>query len=478
MLRKTDFYIGGCWTAPAVAQVAQVVNPADEQAFAEVSMGSTADVDTAVAAARSAFPSWRAASVSERVEAIEALLRAYEGRVGEMASTISAEMGAPMRLATEGQAASGAVHIRNAITTLRNYAFERHFEGRKGEWIVREPIGVCGLITPWNWPMNQIAVKVAPAIAAGCTVVLKPSENAPLSALLFAEIVHEAGLPPGVFNLVNGTGSEVGEALAAHPDVDMVSLTGSARAGIAVSHAAAGTVKKVALELGGKSPNVVFADCGLEDAVRRGVRHCFLNSGQSCNAPSRMLVERSVYDEAVAIAAECASATKVGDPRTDGAHLGPLSSRAQFDRVQRYIGSGITEGARLVAGGMGRPEGMNKGFYARPTVFADVTNSMRIAREEIFGPVLVMIPFDTEEQAVSIANDTPYGLAGFVQSGDQARAARVARAMRAGNVQINGTMLPYGVPFGGYRQSGLGREGGVFGFEEFLEVKAVSGMPD
>lgn len=478
MLKKTGFYIGGRWVAPAASRVAEVVNPADEKPFAEVSMGSTQDVDAAVAAARAAFPAWSATSRKERLGLLEALLGAYERRVDEMAATISSEMGAPIQLARDGQAASGAVHIRNTIKVLAEYVFEEPFEGRAGERIVREPIGVCGLVTPWNWPMNQIAVKAVPALAAGCTVVLKPSEAAPLSAMLFAEIVHEAGFPAGTFNLVNGTGEEAGAALAAHPGVDMVSLTGSTRAGVAVSRAAAGTVKRVALELGGKSPNVVFADSGLEAAVERGVRHCFLNGGQSCNAPSRMIVERQAYGRAVEIAAECAASVKVGRPGEDGGHIGPLASKAQFDRVQKYIGAGIAEGARLAAGGMGRPEGFPRGYYVRPTVFSGVTNRMRIAREEIFGPVMVMIPFDTEEQAVAIANDTPYGLAAFVQSGDVGRAERVARAIRAGNVQINGTFLPFSVPFGGYKQSGLGREGGVFGFEEFLEVKAISGMPE
>jgi aldehyde dehydrogenase (NAD+) len=338
---------------------------------------------------------------------------------------------------------------------------------------------VCGLITPWNWPMNQVALKVAPALAAGCTVVLKPSEIAPLSAMLFAEMIDEAGFPAGVFNLVNGDGPTVGEAMSSHPDIDMMSFTGSARAGTAVTKAAADTIKRVTLELGGKGPNIVFADSDIPAAVKRGAIHCFNNTGQSCNAPTRMLVERSAYDEAVQVAAETAENTKVGDPTEEGNHIGPLASEMQFDKVQRLIQTGVEEGARLVAGGVGRPEGFNRGYFVRPTVFADVNNDMTIAREEIFGPVLSIIPFDGEDEAVEIANDTAYGLTGYVQSGDAARANKIARKLRSGMVQLNGAQRAAGSPFGGYRQSGNGREGGKWGLEDFLEVKAVAGwQPD
>ena len=478
MLRKTDFYIDGKWVAPAVARELEVINPADEQPFAVISLGSKADVDKAVAAARRAFPAWAAVSREERIAAIERLLDAYKARMADMAEAISREMGAPIRLATEAQAAVGASHIRNFIRALKEFSFEHPLDERSPqEMIVHEPIGVCGLITPWNWPMNQVALKVVPAVAVGCTVVLKPSEIAPLSSIVFAEIMDAAGFPAGVFNMVNGDGPTVGEAMSAHPGIDMMSFTGSTRAGIAVSKASADTVKRVALELGGKSPNLVFADADVDKAVVRGLDHMFQNTGQSCNAPSRMLVERPVYDRAVEIAAAHARTVKVGNPAEDGDHIGPLVSQAQFDKVQGLIEIAIKEGARLVAGGPGRPEGFNRGYYVRPTVFADVTNDMTIAREEVFGPVLAMIPFETEEEAVAIANDTPYGLSSYIQSGDPERVRRVARQLRSGMVQVNGAPRAPGSPFGGYKQSGLGREGGRYGIEDFLEVKAVSGWP-
>ena len=479
MLRKTDFFIDGKWVAPVVARELEVINPADEQPFAVISLGSAADVDKAVASAQRAFPAWSATSREERLALLEKLLAAYKRRMRDMAEAISAEMGAPMKLALESQAACGAGHIKSFIQVLREYEFEEPLDARNPqERIVREPIGVCGLITPWNWPMNQVTLKVVPAIAAGCTVVLKPSEIAPMSSIVFAEMMEEAGFPAGVFNMVNGDGPTVGEAMSRHPGIDMMSFTGSTRAGTAVTRAAAETVKRVALELGGKSPNIVFADVDLEDAVTRGLAHCFENTGQSCNAPTRMLVERLVYDKAVDIAAKYTSTVKVGQPAEDGDHIGPLSSDIQFDKVQGMIDAGIKEGARLVAGGLGRPEGFNRGYFVRPTVFADVNNDMRIAREEIFGPVLAMIPFETEEEAIAIANDTPYGLSAYVQSTDKVRAQRVARKLRAGMVQINGTDRPYGSPFGGYKQSGLGREGGKWGLEDFLEVKAISGFEE
>jgi aldehyde dehydrogenase (NAD+) len=400
----------------------------------------------------------------------------YERRSDEMAKTISMEMGAPISLAKAAQAGAGLGHIEAFIRVLEDFQFEHPLSPNgSGERILHEPIGVCGLITPWNWPMNQVTLKVVPAVAAGCTVILKPSEIAPLSAMLFAEMMDEAGFPPGVFNLVNGDGAGVGEAMSRHPGIDMMSFTGSTRAGIAVTKAAADTVKRVMLELGGKSPNIVFADVDLPKTVKRGAMHCFNNTGQSCNAPTRMLVERSAYDSAVEIAAEAAGSCKVGDPAEEGRHIGPLVSQAQFDKVQGLIEKGIAEGARLAAGGPGRPEGFNRGYYVRPTVFADVDTSMTIAREEIFGPVLALIPFESEQEAVDIANDTPYGLAAYVQSADQDRARRVAARLRAGNVHINGTSLSDLSPFGGYKQSGNGREGGKWGLMEFLEVKAVSG---
>lgn len=479
MLRKTDFFIDGKWVAPVVAKELEVINPADEQAFAVISMGSAADVDKAVAAARRAFESWSVTTREERLAALERLLKVYKTRMGDMAKAISDEMGAPIKLAFESQAESGAGHIEAFIRTLKDYKFETPLsDDNRVEHIVHEPIGVCGLITPWNWPMNQVTLKVVPALAAGCTVVLKPSEIAPISSVVFAEIMEEAKFPAGVFNMVNGDGPGVGEAMSRHPGIDMMSFTGSTRAGIAVAKAASETIKRVALELGGKSPNIVFADSDLEAAIKRGVRHCFNNTGQSCNAPTRMLVERPVYDRAVGIAADVAATVKVGNPADDGNHIGPLSSEVQFTKVQSLIEQGIKEGARVVAGGLGRPEGFNRGYYVRPTIFADVNNDMTIAREEIFGPVLAMIPFDSEDDAVAIANDTPYGLAAYVQSGDKVKAQRVARKLRAGMVQINGTSRPFGSPFGGYKQSGLGREGGKWGLEDFLEVKAVSGWDE
>ncbi|MBT0960819.1 aldehyde dehydrogenase family protein [Denitromonas iodatirespirans] len=474
MLDKRQFFIDGRWVAPAVAHDLEVIDPATETACAVISLGSAADTDAAVAAARAAFPAWRDTPVDERLVRLEALARIYAERADEMAAAISQEMGAPISLAKAAQAAAGAGHIKTFIRTLRGFAFERPLgEHAPNTRILYEPIGVCGLITPWNWPMNQVTLKVIPALAAGCTVVLKPSEIAPLSSMLFAEMIAAAGFPAGVFNLVNGDGAGVGTQLSGHPDVDMISFTGSTRAGIAISKNAADTVKRVSLELGGKGANLIFADAD-EKAVVRGVRRCFNNSGQSCNAPTRMLVERARYDQAVATAADVARSTAVGQPGQEGTHIGPVVSAAQFDKIQRLIQAGIDEGARLVAGGPGKPEGHGTGYFVRPTVFADVNNTMTIAREEIFGPVLSIIPFDTEDEAIAIANDSPYGLTHYVQTQDTARAKRVARALRAGMVEVNGQSLGAGAPFGGYKQSGNGREGGAWGLEEFLEVKAVS----
>nr|WP_313014487.1 aldehyde dehydrogenase family protein [Brucella intermedia] len=476
LIQKTDFYIDGAWRAPVEANSIEVINPANEKPYAVISAGSAKDIDLAVAAARKAFPSWSETSAADRIGYIRRLVEMYEARLEEMAKAISLEMGAPITLARESQAAAGLSHTKAFIAAFENFEFEELLSPKfPNQTIVREPIGVCGLITPWNWPMNQIALKVIPALAVGCTVILKPSEIAPMSAMLFAEFVDEAGFPQGVFNLVNGEGAVVGEALSQHPDVDMMSFTGSTRAGTAVSRAAAATVKRVSLELGGKSPNIVFADADLEKTIARSLAHCFENTGQSCNAPTRMLVERSVYDKAVELARKVAEGTKVGDPAEEGNHIGPLSSSIQFEKVQKLIQKGIDEGARLVAGGTGRPDGFTEGDFVKPTVFADVNNDMTIAREEIFGPVLAMIPFDTEEEAIAIANDTPYGLAAYIQTGSPERAKRVARKLRAGMVQINGTSRAPGSPFGGYKQSGNGREGGKWGLEDFMEVKLISG---
>ncbi|MGI9372041.1 MAG: aldehyde dehydrogenase family protein [Hyphomicrobiales bacterium] len=474
MQKKTDFYINGAWVPPVSANECEVVNPANEEACAVISLGSEADVDKAVAAAKEAFETYSQTSREERLALFEKLMDVMKNRHGEMADAISTEMGAPASLAKSAQAGCGPFHLQGFMEALKNFPMEEEF-GANGERVVHEPVGVCGLITPWNWPVNQIALKVLPALATGCTCVLKPSEIAPLSAIVFAEMIDEAGFPAGVFNLVNGEGPVVGEAMSRHPDIDMMSFTGSTRAGIAVSKAAADTVKRVALELGGKSPNIVFEDADLEKAIKRGVIHCFNNTGQSCNAPTRMLVQRSRYDEAVSLAEQAANKVEVGDPKEEGRHIGPLVSEIQFNKVQGLIEKGMEEGARLLVGGPGRPEGFNKGYFVRPTVFADVNNDMTIAREEIFGPVLAMIPFDTEEEAVEIANDTPYGLAAYVQTENADRAKRVARKLRAGMVHVNGAAQGPGSPFGGYKQSGNGREGGKWGLEDFLEVKSITG---
>ncbi len=476
MTVATNFYIDGAWTAPAAANPFDVINPATEEPYTQISMGGGADVDRAVAAAKRAFETWGYTTPEERAEYLTKLIEVYESRADEMAKAISQEMGAPMTLATTAQAAAGVGHLKSFLRAMKAFPWEHPLhEKQPNEYIVHEPIGVAGLITPWNWPMNQVALKVGAAMAAGCTMVLKPSEIAPMSSMLFAEFVDAAGIPAGVFNLVNGDGPTVGQAMSAHPDIDTMSLTGSARAGIAVTKTSADTIKRVSLELGGKGANIVFADSTIEKSVKRGAIHCFNNTGQSCNAPTRMLVEQSVYDDAVEIARAAAEATHVGDPMEEGRHIGPLVSQMQFDKVQGLIQAGMDEGARLVAGGTGRPEGVNRGYFVRPTVFADVTNEMTIAREEIFGPVLSLIPFEDEEHAVEIANDTNYGLTAYVQSDDQARAQRIARRLRSGMVQMNGAGRPGGSPFGGYKQSGNGREGGYWGILDFLEVKAISG---
>ncbi|MDX1068367.1 aldehyde dehydrogenase family protein [Sinorhizobium medicae] len=475
MLDKRQFYIGGEWVEPATQNDLFVLNPATEKPIAVISLGTAVDIDRAVAAAKKAFASYSRTSVEERLALLEKLLAIYKRRYDEMADTITAELGAPKTMSREQQADVGVGHLQGFIDALKRLKLREKLPN--GDTLLREPIGVCGLITPWNWPVNQIALKVVPALATGCTCILKPSEFTPLNAMLYAEMIEEAGFPAGVFNLVNGDGIHAGAALSKHRDIDMMSFTGSTRAGIAVSKDAADTVKRVTLELGGKSPNIVFADADIEERVTASILECFNNSGQSCDAPTRMLVERSVYDEVVEIARRVGMEARVGDPTKEGAHIGPLVSHIQYERVQALIEAGVAEGATLLAGGPGKPEGFESGYFVRPTIFANVDNSMRIAREEVFGPVLSIMPFDTEEEAVAVANDTNYGLAAYVQTRDRERAERVASRLRAGMVQINGGPHRYGSPFGGYKQSGNGREGGMFGLEDFLEVKTVH-LPD
>jgi aldehyde dehydrogenase (NAD+) len=467
-----QFYIDGKWVGPAKPHDFEVINPSTEEAIATISLGSAADMDKAVAAAKRAFDSYSETTREQRLAFLQKIIEIYQSKMDEMAETISLEMGAPISLSKAAQAPAGLAHFMEAMKILGQFNFD---EIRGTTLMRKEPVGVCGLITPWNWPMNQIACKVAPALAAGCTMVLKPSEIAPLSAYLFAQIIDESGLPPGVFNLVNGDGATVGAAISSHPDIAMVSFTGSTRAGIAVATAAAPTVKRVTQELGGKSANIILDDADFDAAVREGVQSCFRNTGQSCNAPTRMLVPRSKMPQAIAAAKQAAEATAVGDPFTKGVQNGPLVSRAQFEKVQHLIKKGIEEGATLIAGGSGRPEGVTKGYFVKPTVFADVRNDMTIAREEIFGPVLSIIGYEDEDDAVRIANDTPYGLSGYVTSGNIERARRVAKRIRSGNVHINGARPDFGGCFGGYKQSGNGREWGEAGLDEFLELKAVFG---
>ncbi len=467
-----QFYIDGKWVSPVQPHDVEVINPATEEVVSKISLGTVADVDEAVAAAKRAFESYSETTVEARLTLLRRIIEVYQSHSDEMAETISLEMGAPISLARAAQAPAGMRHLVEIVKVLGHFAFEE----LKGTTLMRkEPIGVCGLITPWNWPMNQIACKVGPALAAGCTMVLKPSEMAPLSAYLFAQILHEAGVPAGVFNLVNGDGTTVGAAIASHPDVAMVSFTGSTRAGIAVATAAAPTIKRVTQELGGKSANILLEDADLETWVKEGVQACFRNTGQSCDAPSRMLISASQMTEATKIAKRTADSINVGAPSSEGTHIGPLASKAQFDKVQRMIQTGLDEGATLVAGGLGRPDGFAKGYFATPTVFADVRNHMTIAREEIFGPVLCLISYEDECEAVQIANDTPYGLSGYVTSRDLERARRVAKQIRSGNVHINGARLDFAGCFGGYKQSGNGREWSEAGLEEFLELKAIFG---
>jgi len=473
MTDMTDFYIDGRWVSPAGApRLHDVINPATEKVAGRISLGTAKDVDLAVIAARRAFPAFSATSVSERIALFDRIIAGFEARNDELARTITMEMGSPITASHEVQTKNALANFRELRKVLETYQFETVMNGAL---LRREAIGVCGMITPWNWPLNQLTSKLSAALAAGCTIIVKPSEYSPLSALLLAEVLHDAGVPAGVFNLINGEGPVVGEAIASHPDIDMVSFTGSTRAGIMVAKAAADTVKRVAQELGGKSANIVLSDADLESAVAAGVKRCFGNSGQSCQAPTRMLVHRSQRDKAVAIAEAAARSMKIGDPSKPETALGPLANRNQFDKVQALIAKGIEEGATVVAGGAGKPDGFERGYYVRPTVFADVTPDMTIAREEIFGPVLSMMSYDTDDEAVEIANNTSYGLSGYVQSGDPERARRVAEKIRAGRVYINGAPTDRSLPFGGYKQSGNGREQGVFGLEEYLEVKAVLG---
>lgn len=472
MKDTTKFYINGEWVDPVTPKTMDVINPATEEPIAKISVGSEADVDKAVKAARDAFESYSQASREDRLALLGKIIEVYQGRMEEIAETITSEMGAPIWLSQRAQAAMGVAHLGTIAEILKNYEFE---ETRNGTLIRKEPIGVCGFITPWNWPINQIACKVAPALAAGCTMILKPSEVAPLNAHIFAEVLDEAGVPKGVFNLVDGTGESVGVPLSRHPGVDMMSFTGSTRAGIAVAKNAADTVKRVAQELGGKSANIILEDADLKAAVSGGVQGVMMNSGQSCNAPTRMLVPQKLHDQAAEIAKAAAEAVKVGDPHGEGTTIGPVVSEAQYNKIQDLIQKGIEEGATLMTGGTGRPEGVNKGYYVRPTIFANVTNDMTIAREEIFGPVLSILPYKDEEDAVRIANETVYGLSGYVQSGDVEHAKKIAARLRTGNVHLNGAGPDFNAAFGGYKQSGNGREWGEYGFEEFLEVKSVFG---
>ncbi len=472
MSNHLKFYIDGAWVDPVVPATLDVIDPSTEEAYTQISVGSRADVDKAVAAAKAAFPSFSQTPVAERLALLKKILEVYNKRFEDIAQAVSHEMGAPITFAREAQAWAGRAHMESTIAGLESFEFT---EKRGATTIVKEPIGVVALITPWNWPLNQIVCKVAPAIATGCTVVLKPSEIAPISGIVWAEIMEEAGVPKGVFNLVNGTGPDVGQIMAGHPDVDMVSFTGSTRAGIIVAKTAADTVKRVAQELGGKSANIVLPDADIETAVRKGVQACFGNTGQSCDAPTRMLVPADRHEEALGYAKSEAETFTVGDTRDEATILGPLVSQLQFDKVQRLIEAGIKEGATLVAGGLGRPEGVNRGYYVRPTVFGGVTNDMTIAREEIFGPVLSILPYKDEDEAVAIANDTVYGLAAYVQSENLDHARAIALKMRAGSVYLNYPDWDTMAPFGGYKQSGNGREYADWGIHDFLEIKGIVG---
>ena len=478
MIDRKNFYINGQWVNPKSKEEIKVVNPATEQDCAVIALANKDDVNDAVVAAKNAYDTWAFTSKEERIQLLEKLYESYKKRWNDIAEAITMEMGAPKDFSTKLQAGTGAAHIKSFIKYLKNFEFEKPLgEHAPNQRLIYEPKGVCALITPWNWPMNQVCLKVIPAIAAGCTMVLKPSEIAPLSSMILAEMIDEIKLPKGIFNLVNGDGAVAGNTLTSHPDVNMISFTGSTRAGALISENAAKDFKRVSLELGGKGANIIFKDADAE-AVERGALRCFRNTGQSCNAPTRMLVEKSMYDEAVERVKNFANSMKVDVATKEGDHIGPVVSKTQFDKIQSLIQVGIDEGAKLVAGGTGKPDGLDKGYFVKPTAFADVNNQMQIARTEIFGPVLSIIPFETEEEAIAIANDTPYGLLNFIQTQDQEKANRVARKLRSGMVDINGAGLAPDAPFGGYKHSGIGREAGKLGLEEYLEVKAVSGWND
>ncbi len=475
MIEKKNFYINGSWVAPKNKNEIHVINPASEKSCAVISLGGKEDIHDAVIAAKEAFKSWGFTSKEERVVYLEKLYELYKKRWNDIAEAITLEMGAPKDFSSKLQTGTGASHIKSFIRYLKDFEFEKVLgDHAKNQRVLYEPKGVCALITPWNWPINQVCLKVIPALAAGCTMVLKPSELAPLSAAIIAELIDEAKFPKGVFNLVNGDGAITGDALTSHPDVNMISFTGSTRAGALISQNAAKDFKRVSLELGGKGANIIFKDADPE-AIERGALRCFRNSGQSCNAPTRMLVEKSMYDEAIERLKKYANEFQVGDPNKEGDHIGPVISEIQFNKIQGLIQKGIDEGAKLVAGGTGKPEGLNDGYYVKPTVFAEVNNNMDIARTEIFGPVLSVIPFETEEEAIQIANDTDYGLTNYIQTQDKEKVQRIARKLRSGMVDVNGAGIAVDAPFGGYKHSGIGREAGKEGLIEFLEVKSVGG---
>ena len=473
MSNNEKFYINGTWCDPVNTGKFDVIHPGNEEVIASIAMGSEADVNLAVDAAREAFKSWQFSKVEDRVALLERILTVYNSRAEEFVKIMPLEMGTTISFSREVHMPVGIGHIEAAVEALQNHTFERP-SIRGGSTLVDEPVGIVGMITPWNWPVNQIMIKVAPALAAGCTMVLKPSEYSPLSSIMLAEVFDEAGCPPGVFNLINGDGPCVGEAITNHPDIHMISFTGSTRAGKAITKGAADTIKRVTLELGGKSPNLLFADANLAEAAKISVDACFINNGQSCDAASRLLVERSVYEEVVDLVTAEVTSVKVGDPMVEGPHIGPVVNKRQFDNIQKLIKVGIDEGATLAVGGLGLPHGFNKGYYIRPTLFTDVKNDMAIAQNEVFGPVLSIIPFESEDQAVELANDTPYGLAAYIQSTNHNRIERVSRRLRAGVVNVNGNAGDYDVPFGGYKQSGNGREAGPLGFHEYLETKAIT----
>ncbi len=475
MIEKKNFYINGSWVAPKNQKDIQVINPATEKSCAVISLGGKEDINDAVLAAKEAFKTWGFSSKQERVELLEDFYVLYKKRWSDITDAIIQEMGAPKDFASKLQTGTGASHTKSFIRYLKEFEFEKPLgEHAKNQRLIYEPKGVCALITPWNWPINQVTLKVIPALASGCTMILKPSELAPLSAMIIAELIDEAKFPKGVFNLVNGDGATTGDALTSHPDVNMISFTGSTRAGALISQNAAKDFKRVSLELGGKGANIVFKDADAE-AIERGALRCFRNSGQSCNAPTRMLVEKPIYDDAVERLKKYASEFKVDDPNKEGEHIGPVISDVQFNKIQGLIQKGIDEGAKLVAGGPGKPEGLKDGYYVKPTVFADVNNDMEIARTEIFGPVLSVIPFETEEEAIQIANDTDYGLTNYIQTQDNDKVQRVARKLRSGMVDVNGAGIAVDAPFGGFKHSGIGREAGREGLLEFLEVKSVGG---